>query len=44
MNASQQTLCSHAYVVTYRRPWYKLFRPVYSLRCWHCDLNVRNWG
>lgn len=34
----------HMYVVTYRRPLRKLFRKVYALRCWGCDLDVREWG
>jgi len=32
------------YVVTYRRPLRKWFRRVYTLRCWDCDLDVREWG
>lgn len=30
----------HLLVVTYSRPWRRLFRIVHHLRCWDCDLRV----
>ena len=51
MSTSPQTEFSHTchrnghhYVLVYRRPLRKLFRKVYALRCWFCDLDVRKWG
>jgi hypothetical protein len=30
----------HSMVVVFSRPWYRLFRKVYWIRCWFCDLKV----
>lgn len=31
---------AHYLVVTYRRPWRRLFRKTYQVRCWFCDVRV----
>jgi hypothetical protein len=30
----------HLYTLTYSRPWYKLFRKQYEIRCWECDMKI----
>lgn len=34
------TIDEHLLIVTYYRPWRRLFRRVYLLRCWQCDLDL----
>lgn len=35
--------CDHRFglVITYSRPWRRFFRYTRHIRCWFCDLNVR---
>jgi hypothetical protein len=32
--------CDHILTTTYSRPWRRLFRKTYWLRCWYCNLRV----
>lgn len=35
-----QDECDHILVITYRRPWRRLFKMTYIIRCWFCDLKI----
>jgi len=31
----------HSFIITYRRPWQLCWRKVYAIRCWECELDIR---
>lgn len=34
----------HLPVVTVKRPWRRLFRPEYHIRCWECNFTAGPFG
>lgn len=35
--------CDHMPTVVYTRPWRRLWRKTFLVRCWMCDLKIQCW-